>query len=54
MCLDSNVATANSLTTLSFSVLVRVQSCGTTSNLTYVLTGIEASITNVGLVVEKI
>lgn len=50
----SNVATVNSLTTLSFPALVRLQSCGTSSNLTYVLTGTEASITNVGLVVEKI
>lgn len=50
----TNVTAANTPVTLSFPALIRLQCCETTSNLTYVLTGTESSVTNVGVVVEKI
>jgi hypothetical protein len=51
---SSNVATANTAINLNLESLVRLRCCDDTSTLTLVLTGVNAGITNVAFVVEKI
>lgn len=48
------VSTANNPVNLSIAALVRENCCGDDSTLTIVLTGTASSVTNVGVVVEKL
>ena len=48
------VSTANNPVNLSIAASVRENCCGDDSTLTLVLTGTASSVTNVGMVVEKI
>lgn len=48
------VSTANNPVNLSITALVREACCANDSSLTLVLTGVNANVTNVAMVVEKI